>query len=174
LFRLTSSHRSKQHVCVILEQSNGLALARFERANNLDCRISAYPPNVLENLSLVGKYLGITTATPTDIIIMIDLDKQNFKTDRAFNLALTRCLDHIKAKLGSTPSILWSGRGYHVIQPINGNNVVLEQVKEFDGISDISLKFLKIAESFLSLGKSDPVTTRKTIFIYFNTSFIKS
>ena len=139
----------------ILVNDKSEALARFERVNNLDCRISAYPPNVLENPSLVGKYLGITKTTPTDNIIMIDLDKQNFKTDRAFNLALTRCLDHIKAKLRSSPSVLWSGRGYHVIQPINGNNVVLEQVKEFDGISDISLKFLRIAESFLSLGKSD-------------------
>src|SRR5919106_1718369 len=99
----------------ILVNNKADALEKFAKARRLDCRISAYPANVLENSSRVESYLGITTATPTDIIVMIDLDGQNFKTDRAFNLALTRSLVHIKAKLGATPTVLWSSRGYHII-----------------------------------------------------------
>jgi hypothetical protein len=132
------------------------ALARMMQAKYMDCRISAYPPNVLENPSATQRFVGIQTVTPVNLIIMIDLDKCNFKTDKGFGIAYTRVLGNIKMKLRVTPTILWSGRGYHMILPLNSNGVILENIKEFEGTPNISLKFLRYAELFLSLKKSDP------------------
>ena len=55
-----------------------------------------------------------------------------------------------------SPTVLWSGRGYHIIQPLKLNRIILENVKEFEGVPNISLKFLRYAELSLSLKKSDP------------------
>ena len=142
----------------ILVNSREEALSRFKRANFLDCRISAYPPNADENPSAIARFQGIKTSTPSNIIVMIDLDRCNFKTDIAFELALSRTLNSIKEKLGSeiTPTVMWSGRGYHIILPLNSNGVILENIKEFEGVSNVSLKFLRYVESHLSLKKSDP------------------
>lgn len=62
---------------------------------------------------------------------------------------------NIKKRLDAAPTILWSGRGYHIILPLNSNEIILENVKEFEGIPNISLRFLRYAESSLSLKKSD-------------------
>ena len=142
----------------VLVNSRGEAIARFKRANFLDCRISAYPPNADENPSAIARFQGIKTATPSNIIVMIDLDRCNFKTDKAFELALSRTLNNIKEKLGSEimPTAMWSGRGYHIIVPLNSNGVILENIKEFEGVNNVSLKFLRYVESYLSSKKSDP------------------
>jgi hypothetical protein len=142
----------------ILVNSQEEALARFKRANFLDCRISAYPPNADENPSAIARFQGIKTATPSNIIVMIDLDRCNFKTDIAFELALSKTLNNIKEKLGSEimPTVMWSGRGYHIILPLYSNGVILENIKEFEGVNNISLRLLRYAESYLSLKKSDP------------------
>jgi hypothetical protein len=139
----------------IIVSSREEALARLSQANWYDCRISAYPPNVLENPSATQRFMGFQTTTPANIVVMIDLDRGNFKTDRGFSMAYTRVLGNIE-KLGATPTILWSGRGYHIILPLKSNGIILENVKEFEGTPNISLKFLRYAESSLSLKKSDP------------------
>jgi hypothetical protein len=130
-------------------------LARFAQANYLDCRISAYPPNANENHSAIQRFTGIWNITPRNIIIMIDLDRNNFTTDKGLKIALSKTLGNIKEKLGTNPTVLWSGRGYHIVLPLNSNNVILENIQEFEGIDSISLKFLRYAESYLSLNKSD-------------------
>ena len=139
----------------VLTSSRKEALARFVQANYLDCRISAYPPNADENPSLIEKFAGLEIITPRHIIVMIDLDWSNFTTERGFELALSRTLRNIKEKLETSPTVLWSGRGYHIILPLNSNNVILENIQEFQGVDNISLKFLRYAESYLSLNKSD-------------------
>lgn len=131
------------------------ALARFSQANYKDCRISAYTPNATENPSAVERFAGLENITPRNIIVMIDLDKGDFTTERGLTIALSRTLGNIKNKLGTDPTVLWSGRGYHIILPLNSNNVVLENVQEFQGLDNISLKFLRYAESCLSFNKSD-------------------
>ena len=52
----------------------------------------------------------------------------------ALKMALTKTLNNIKVKLnGANPTVLWSGRGYHIIQPIDCPvNVNLDNVKEFE------------------------------------------
>ena len=132
------------------------ALARFEQANLLDCKISAYGPNAEENPSAVARFQGIRTATPANIILLIDLDKCNFKSERASNLALNAILININEKLGvDSPTVIWSGRGYHIIQPLDANGIILEHIKQFEGVQQPSLKFLRFAERFLSNGKCD-------------------
>jgi hypothetical protein len=86
---------------------------------------------------------------------MIDLDRCNFKTERSFNIALTRIFNNIKGKLNTNPTVLWSGRGYHIILPLNSNHIILENIKEFECVKNISLKFLRFVESYLSLNNSD-------------------
>jgi hypothetical protein len=140
----------------VLVHTRDEALARFKQANYLDCRISAYGPNADENPSALARFQGIRTATPSHIIVMIDLDRCNFKSERSLGLARNATLKNIRAKLHvDTPTVLWSGRGYHVIQPLDANYIVLEQIKQFENVQQISVRFLRFAESFLSNGKSD-------------------
>jgi hypothetical protein len=131
------------------------ALARFVQANYLDCRISAYHPSADENPSAIQRFAGLENITPSNIVVMIDLDRSNFTTERGFEMALSRTLGNIKEKLRTSPSVLWSGRGYHIILPLNSNNVILENIQEFQSVNNISLKFLRYAESYLSLNKAD-------------------
>jgi hypothetical protein len=139
----------------VITSSRKEALARFIQAKYLDCRISAYTPDANENPSAIQKFTGLENITPSNIIVMIDLDRSTFTTERGFTIALSRTLGNIKEKLGTDPTVLWSGRGYHIILPLNSNNVILENIQDFQGMDNISLKFLRYAESYLSLNKSD-------------------
>jgi hypothetical protein len=75
---------------------------------------------------------------------------------RAFKFALTTTLKNIKEKLnGAHPSLLWSGRGYHIIQPIDCP-IPLEQIKEFAALDkEPSNEFLQFAARYLSANKRD-------------------
>lgn len=67
---------------------------------------------------------------------------------------LRKTLLRINHLLSLTPTVIWSGNGYHIYIPINA--VVLEGIKEFTDIDQVSTKFLRFAEWYLSSGKSDP------------------
>jgi hypothetical protein len=71
------------------------------------------------------------------------LDSSTFKTERAHRLALTTTLKTIKEKLGSRPTVLWTGNGYHMYQPVDA--FVLEQEEIFSKFGQPSMKFLKFA-----------------------------
>jgi hypothetical protein len=127
------------------------ALARFAQANLLDCRISAYPmPSTMS--SFVGINLDIAPS-----IVMIDIDRETFKTQRAFEVALTKTLRKIFETIISGPTVIWSGSGYHIYLAIDA--IVLESEDIFNNGrfgSNPSQKFLRFAEWFLSNGKCDP------------------
>jgi hypothetical protein len=91
----------------------------FEDSNFLDCRVNAYPCHI--------EYKGINRQAPN--FIFIDLDKESFHTERGLRLALAASLKNIKEKLAGTPTVLWSGNGYHIYQPIEA--FVLEQEEIF-------------------------------------------
>jgi hypothetical protein len=142
----------------ILVDGKEQALAYFKAAKYQDCRISAYPPNVDENISVVTRFQGIKKTTPLDLMILIDIDRCDFKTLQACKLALSVSLKNIKRLLGDdiNPTVLWSGNGYHIYLVLNSNQVVLEYEKIFTGLTDQpSRKFLQFVEAFLSHGKSD-------------------
>lgn len=140
----------------ILVYNRDEALARFKQSKYLDCRISAYGQNADKNPSAVARFQGIMTATPTDLMVMMDLDRCNFKSERALGLALAATLKNIKEKLiVNTPTVLWSGRGYHIIQPLDANGIVFEHIRQFENVHQPTIMFLRFAERFLSSGKSD-------------------
>ena len=112
--------------------------------NFLDCRISAYPGYV--------EFKGINRQPPN--FIFVDLDRSGFKTEMAHRSALSFTLKNIKEKLGGNPTVLWSGNGYHIYQPVEA--FVLEQLEGFSKFEQPSSKlFLRFAEWHLSNGKSD-------------------
>jgi hypothetical protein len=120
-------------------------VARFAQANWLDCRISAYPSYT--------EYKGINRQAPR--FIFIDLDRSTFDTEKAHNKALTTTLENIRQKLGGHPTVLWSGNGYHIYQPVE--TPILEQEEIFSKFLHMkpSRKLMQFAESSLSANKAD-------------------
>jgi hypothetical protein len=117
----------------------------YEQSDFLDCRINAYPSYT--------EYKGINRQSPN--FIFIDLDKSTFNTERAHRMALTATLKNIKEKLlGANPTVLWTGNGYHIYQPIDA--FILEEENIFSKFDQPSKSFLKFAEQYLSNNKSDP------------------
>jgi hypothetical protein len=96
-------------------------------------------------------------------LIMIDIDKSRCQTDRALRIVLSKTLTNIREMLGgSYPTVLWTGNGYHVIQPIEA--VVLEEIKDFNEFVQPSMNFLRFAEWKLSNGKMDVQHNRTVSF----------
>jgi Primase X len=136
------------------------AIRYYRESDFLDCRISAYPPRPL---ILCTRYLG-GGLSPN--VIMIDIDKSRFTTERAYKSAVSKTLKNIEVELNGNPTVIWSGNGSHIIQPITA--VVLEELSLFSpAVTDIdqpSVKFLRWAEGYLSAGKSDPAHKRTLSF----------
>lgn len=143
----------------ILVNNEMEALTRFTRANFLDCRISAYPPP-----SELSTFVGVNLDTAPRIV-MIDLDLETFKTQRAFEMALSGALKKISKILISEPTVIWSGSGYHVYLVLDA--FVLEREDAFNNSkfgSNPSQRFLRFAEWFLSNGKCDPQHNKTVSF----------
>jgi hypothetical protein len=135
----------------VVVNSREEALARFEQAKMLDCRISAYPPP-----SEVSTFVGVNLNTAPNVV-MIDLDRETFNTQKAFEMGLSRTLKKISKILISEPTVIWSGSGYHIYLVLDA--FVLEGEDAFNNSkfgSNSSQKFLRFAEWFLSNGKCDP------------------
>jgi hypothetical protein len=121
----------------------------FVDSNFVDCRINAYP--------YLTDYKGIQRYKPN--FIFIDLDKNNFKSERSFKLALSTTLQNIKDRLldsnsNAYPTVIETGGGYHVYQPVFCPTA-LENVIQFSGFDRPSEQFLRFAKDNLSNGKAD-------------------
>lgn len=103
---------------------------------------------------MVSEFAEIRNAIVPDFI-MSDLDRDNFKSIRALNRAKSKVLKNISCKIFGNPTVLWSGNGYHIYQPIDA--VILEKIADFNETDQPSREFLRFAESYLSDGKSDRV-----------------
>jgi hypothetical protein len=125
------------------------ALAMFKQSDLIDCRISAYPCPVPEDNR------GINMQAPN--FFLTDLDKKNFKSDRLFQQCLEDTLKNFKDKLhGANPTVLWSGGGYHLLQPLDAD-IVLETQSIFAKFNEPSRKLMSYAENLMTYGKADPV-----------------
>jgi Primase X len=144
----------------ILVHSLQEAMRYYSESEFLDCRISAYPPQP-STCSYV--FLGNGLAP---YLIMIDIDKSRFAAERAYKSAVSKTLKNIEAELNGKPTIIWSGNGCHLIQPIDA--VILEELGLFSpavtGIDQPSVKFLRWAEAYLSDDKSDPAHNKTISF----------
>ena len=141
--RVISTQKTKDsHVLVFSKEE---VLQHFKESDFIDCKINAYPDYT--------KFKEIQRYPPN--FIFIDLDKQDFRSERSFKLALNKTLKNIKERLeGGHPTILETGGGYHIYQPIE--STILEEVMDFNEFKEPSQNFLKFAENHLSNHKADP------------------
>ncbi|HSF51042.1 MAG TPA: hypothetical protein VLA74_09815, partial [Nitrososphaeraceae archaeon] len=119
------------------------ALEYFIDSDFIDCRINAFP-SLKEG------------ATWPPNLLFIDLDRNDFKTEKGFELALYNILKNIKEKLGNNdarPTVLFTGGGYHIYQPVYCPTA-LENIKEFQKFDKPSQEFLRFAKNNLSNGKA--------------------
>jgi hypothetical protein len=130
----------------ILVYSREEALARFQQANLLDCRLNAYPDYT--------EFDGINRQAPN--FIFIDLDLSCFDSCRnTLDKALRKVLKNIDDKFrGAQPTVIWSGNGYHIYLPIQA--FVLESESIFAEFEQPSKKILRYSEKLLTNNKADP------------------
>jgi len=96
-----------------------------------NCRISAYKYPI-------PTVRGINAQVPN--FVMPDLDRKDFKTDKLLLECLQQTLENSKVRLhGASPTVLWSGGGFHLPQPLNAD-VVLETESIFLRFDDPSRK----------------------------------
>ena len=119
-------------------------ITAYEDSSFVDCRVNAYPSYT--------EYKGIQRYPPN--FIFADLDLSLLGSEQALERALLSTLKVIRIKLNGYPTVLWTGNGYHVYQPIDA--AILEQFVQFEEFENPSLKFLRFAEYRLTSGKSDP------------------
>jgi hypothetical protein len=136
----TFNSNNKQY----LTRSRQEIIDSFIDSDLVDCRINAYP--------YLTEYKGIQRYKPD--FLFIDLDKNNFKSDGKFEFALYNTLKNIKNKLNGYPTVLFTGGGYHVYQPVY-IPTALEYITEFSKFDRPSELFLRFAKDYLSNGKAD-------------------
>jgi hypothetical protein len=109
----------------------------------LDCRINAY-----------ADYTGFSEINrqPPNFVF-IDIDRCLFRTDKEFWSTVEYTCKNIEQTLEGNPTVLWSGNGVHICQPVQA--IVLEQESKFAQFDQPSQTFLKFAAQFLSNHKSD-------------------
>ena len=124
------------------------ALFYFKQSNYIDCRINAFRSSNSNSNSSKEKFYP-------DLII-IDIDRSDFKTEKGFKLALSTTLRNIRDKLNGHPEIIWSGYGIHIYQPIEA--IIFDEYEifaEFINDFDLFKEFLRFSKNVLSNGKSD-------------------
>ena len=145
------------------------ALGYFKSSNYEDCRINAYPP--------FTEYQGINR-TPISFL-MVDLDLKDFggrvegggeleyskkkeeKTSLSLEKALNKASEKIKKEkveeggrsIGGNPTVLWTGNGYHIYQPVSG--LILEEYETFYEFTkyldkDLTSMFIQFAEEYIT------------------------
>jgi hypothetical protein len=122
------------------------ALEMFRKSNLRNCRISAYKFPVP---TVRGINAQITN------FFLSDLDMKDFKTYKALLQCLHQTLENFKVKLhGAMPTVLWSGGGYHPLQPLD-SDVILEMESIFSRFSEPSRKLMRFAEMEMTNGLAD-------------------
>jgi hypothetical protein len=121
------------------------ALDHFKSSRYEDCRINAYPSYT--------EYLGINR-TPISFLV-VDLDLKDFSTkQKLLERALNKTLVKInKESIGGNPTVLWTGNGYHIYQPVSG--FLLEEYETFYEFTkyldkDLTSLFIQYAEEFFT------------------------
>ena len=122
----------------------------------VDCRINAFPYRTQHSIDFDVK--NMTAAS----LIMLDLDLEYFETREHLDKQLDKIIKKLSQKFkgNANPTILWTGNGYHIYQPIEG--IVFEREQAFYDFlpylngKDLTTEFMRFAEKFFSDGKADP------------------
>jgi Primase X len=125
-------------------------LAYFKASDFKDCRINAYP-------TCTG-FKGVNLTAPSFIMIDLDLKDFEYSIDE-LNKVLNKTIHKLRGQFhGAHPTILWTGNGYHIYQPVRG--FILEEIDRFacftDPAQDLTSRFIQFAESFFTDKKGDP------------------
>jgi hypothetical protein len=125
-------------------------LQHFKSSNYEDCRINAYPS--------FTEYHGINR-TPISFL-MVDLDLKDFSGERpekkgkaSLDRVLNKTLQKITESIGGKPTVLLTGNGYHVYQPVSG--FILEEYETFYEFTkyvdkDLTSMFIQFAEEYFT------------------------
>lgn len=134
-------------------------IKRFEEANYQDCRINAYPA-FLNEAEETDYENGVSMDLFAPNILFIDLDEKDLSSKEDLDKIVTKILNYISKTLPkSNPLLIWSGRGYHIILPIQQTEA-LEHFEDFSKLSNNpSEEFLRFAKTFLSFNKADKYNT---------------
>lgn len=116
----------------------------YQESNFVDSRVNAYPSYT--------EYKWIQRYPPN--LTFPNLDRSLFISNRSLERALSEALKTIWFKINGFPTVLWTGIGYHIYQPIDAS--ILEQFIQFEEFENPSVKFIRFAEDCLTRGKSDP------------------
>ncbi|HEX5187602.1 MAG TPA: hypothetical protein VFV86_12000, partial [Nitrososphaeraceae archaeon] len=107
----------------------------FKRSNFIDCKINAFA----------------SVKKPVPNFIFIDLDIIN-KT--SLTKILKIALKNIKNRLGGSPTVLWTGNGLHLYQPLS-SPMQIEDIKDFKDFENPDNRFLRFEKDYLSGGYAD-------------------
>jgi hypothetical protein len=143
---------------------------RYVQADLLDCKMSAYPSYTddFRKGAHDCRTFGGRGITPS--LLFIDLDRGMFNSNLdLLKQALIRTLHKINEKFHGKfkPTVIWSGNGYHVYQPVqlSGPSWCLAHTDLFSELSsDPDRRLLQWAEHYLSVGMSDPAHSRGISF----------
>jgi hypothetical protein len=131
----------------------------FKRSEFTDCRINGYPlHHENERMNLYPSF------------IFIDLDLSLCSTCkypiRKLDYILKLTLKKIKDEINGHPTVLWTGGGYHIYQPIklvaaDLERQHLEGIKEIQELlpfirNDSTTEFIRFVAKYLTNGKGDP------------------
>ena len=142
-----------------IQKSKEKIFEYFKKSDFIDCKINAFPFNTEH--TIVDFQVKNRTA---DSFIMIDLDlkdienKNKGKLDKILDETLKNLF--IKFNEESYPTVLWTGNGYHIYQPIKG--IVFEKYKIFYDFlpyvdnKNLTTEFLRFAKKVFTNGKDDP------------------
>jgi len=108
------------------------ALARFKQVNYLDCRINAYSRNDIKG-------------APNFLFLDLDTVDQGL---------IENILNNRFRSIGAYPTVLSTGSGFHIYQPIS--SICLDEIEDFSSYREVSKRFLKFADQYLSDEKCDP------------------
>jgi hypothetical protein len=161
-----------------IQNSINKILNMFKESNYYDCKINCFPYNnndqpQQQQQSVDNNLIDVKNKTPSSFII-IDLDLQYFSYDKkklenVLNMTLNKL--SIKFYGESNPTVLWTGNGYQIYQPLEGtifeNNRVFYDLLPYTDMRDLTTEFLRFAEKFFTNGniESTNLHSVKSCFI---------
>jgi hypothetical protein len=136
----------------VLVFSREQALAKFEQSNFMDCRISAYPSQ---------KYTKRVKQPPN--FLFVDLDSQALDLNKELQCTLSSIRTQFEDET-IQPTVLWSGKGYHIYLPVNAMALEYESLFEDIEVYDPSRRFMQWTEQYVSNNKADPCHSKGVSF----------
>src|SRR5919197_1512224 len=126
------------------------AYRMFGQADFIDCRINVYP--------VYTNYKGLNRQAPN--FVMCDLDITKFRTQKLLLKPLHKTTKNVAKDLGQgiqiQPTVLFTGNGYHVYQPIRLPLLENESIFAPPKYQNPSTEIIRYAAQRWTEGKNDP------------------